>query len=524
MGQARFRKVTEADTERLYVWANDPVTRAQSFSKEPISWEMHCAWFAQKMLDRRCFHYILEIGNEPVGVLRLDFCGPAGCVADAANASGKNAYRISYSVAPGQRGHGYGKKLLQLAEYHAVMDIPDCAMLLGEVKASNVASVKCFEDRGFHRLKTLPDMNAGGREADEICFVKQLNRFACIAFRADANAAVGNGHVMRCLTIADACFELGLYPVFICAKAEAEALIRNRGYVVRVLGTDYRKMMDEVPEWKEWIPAGSAVVLDSYYVTEEYVDELRKKNYRTVWLDDTGEQEYAVDLLVNYNLYATELGYEERYKGQRTKCLLGAAYAPVRPSFYKEAYCVRNELERVMITTGASDPYHAGIFFAQLLAGSGLVKEVNVICGPYHEDVSRLYELAAQMQESGKAEIRILQKLSDLSDIMYACDLAIAAAGSTLYELCAVGVPTFTYLFADNQRQGAITFAKQAKSICLGDIRTDVERIQVVICDEVQKLQDKKCREALNRYMKDVSDGRGAQRIAEAIKKLFVTN
>lgn len=524
MGQERLRRVTESDKERLFVWANDPVTREQSFSQETISWEKHCAWFAQKMQDRSCFHYILEADNEPVGVLRLDCCETAydklDGNTDAFAVTGENAYRISYSVAPGQRGHGYGKKILQLAEYHAVMDIPDCAVLLGEVKAGNTASLRCFESRGFHRKEVLTDENVDGRES-ELCFRKHLDRTACIVFRADANASVGNGHVMRCLTIADACFKAGMYPIFVCAGTEAEELIQGRGYTVKILHTDYRKVEDELPKWKEWIPEGSFVVLDSYYLTKAYVDELLKKGYRTVWLDDTGEQKYTVNLLINYNLYAEELGYETRYRDEHTKCLLGAAYAPVRPAFCKKVYQVRNNLERVMITTGAADPHHAGFFFAKELAESGLVKEIDIVCGPYHDDILRLRELAARMQENGRTQIKILQNLSDLSDVMYHSDLAIAAAGSTLYELCAVGVPTFTYLFADNQRQGAFAFARQAKSVCLGDVRTDVDRMREMLCGEIQRLQEPKCREALSRYMQDVSDGRGAERIAETMKSFF---
>lgn len=511
MVQAKIRRVTEADKERLFIWANDPVTREQSFSKEPISWENHCAWFAQKMQDGSCYHYILEVDNEPVGVLRLDCC-EAVC--------GENAYRISYSVAPGQRGHGYGKKLLQFAEYHAVTDIPGCAVLLGEVKEKNTASVKCFESTGFDRTEIWDDGNVDGREK-ELCFKKHLDRKACVVFRADANAAVGNGHVMRCLTIADACFKVGMYPIFVCAGPDAKALIQDRGYAVEVLGTDYRKMTEELCEWKEWIPAGSFVVLDSYYLNKEYVNALRKKGYQTVWLDDTGEQKYEVDLLINYNLYATELGYENRYEDEHTKCLLGAAYAPVRPAFYKKGYQVRNHLERVMVTTGAADPYRVGFFFAEELAKSGLVKEIDVVCGPYHDDVLRLQKLATRVGENGQTQIKILQNLSDLSDAMYHSDLVIAAAGGTLYELCAVGVPAFTYLFADNQRQGALAFAKQAKSVCLGDVRTDIDRMREVLCEEIKKYQSFACREALSRYMREVSDGHGAERIAEIMKRFW---
>ncbi|MCR5796546.1 MAG: hypothetical protein K6G63_01315 [Eubacterium sp.] len=44
---------------------------------------------------------------------------------------------------------------------------------------------------------------------------------------------------------------------------------------------------------------------------------------------------------------------------------------------------------------------------------------------------------------------------------MQKCDIAISAAGSTLYELCACGVPTITYTTADNQIKAEKFLAKK---------------------------------------------------------------
>src|SRR6187401_974594 len=58
-----------------------------------------------------------------------------------------------------------------------------------------------------------------------------------IAVRADASSKIGAGHIMRCLTIADAVARGGSSVRFICAvlPAHLEQLIRSRGHEVALL-------------------------------------------------------------------------------------------------------------------------------------------------------------------------------------------------------------------------------------------------------------------------------------------------
>ncbi len=527
MGQERLRRVTESDKEQLFVWTNDPVTRMQSFSQEPVSWENHCAWFERKIKDPDCYHYILEADGEAAGVIRLDRHAPEETAVVANYSEKSGIYRISYSIAPQKRGQGYGKKLLQLAEYHAAVEIADCGILLGEVKKENTASARCFEALGYRKSEAFAADQVTAEvleNSQEYCFTKNVDPSGCIYFRADAGKTVGNGHVMRCLTIADACREQGMYPVFLTADAEPLPMIKARGYQARVFGTDYRDMEAELSDYAKLVPIGAVIVLDSYFLNEGYVRELNERGYRLVWLDDLGQQELSVDLLINYNLYADELGYTERFEGDKAveppKYLLGAAYAPLRPVFTKQAYEVRTQLQRILITTGASDPCSAGYRFARALAEAGVAQEIQVICGIYNKDIEELKRLSAEMEKCGKTKVRLLQNLTDLSDVMYDSDLAVAAAGSTLYELCAVGVPTLVYDFADNQKQGARAFATRAESVYLGDLRTDAEQAAEKVCAAARRFADPGERQKLSARMQSISDGRGAKRIAEALGQL----
>lgn len=48
-----------------------------------------------------------------------------------------------------------------------------------------------------------------------------------------------------------------------------------------------------------------------------------------------------------------------------------------------------------------------------------------------------------------------------MSELMQQCDMAVSAAGSTLYELCACGMPTITYVLADNQKLEKVLYVEK---------------------------------------------------------------
>ncbi len=133
-----LRKVNEEDAKILLEWSNDPVTRQNSFSKDPISWENHISWFKKKLGDRFCFFYIAEdeTGNQ-FGTIRVDF--------DEAFKTGT----ISYSVAPKHRKKGVGTKLIGLCENALKEEKINCT-LEGAVKTENISSIRCFQKNGFY--------------------------------------------------------------------------------------------------------------------------------------------------------------------------------------------------------------------------------------------------------------------------------------------------------------------------------------------------------------------------------------
>lgn len=57
--------------------------------------------------------------------------------------------------------------------------------------------------------------------------------------------------------------------------------------------------------------------------------------------------------------------------------------------------------------------------------------------------------------------VHVFRNLDDLAPLMREADLVVSAAGITLYEPCAVGVPTFAVPIVDNQLANACGFDKR---------------------------------------------------------------
>lgn len=335
-----------------------------------------------------------------------------------------------------------------------------------------------------------------------------------ILIRADGNETLGMGHLMRCLSIAAALVKAGEKCVFLTAQNPAADFVREKGFACEVLGTDYQHMESELPRLEEVYQTYSPKcwLVDSYQVTQKYLSELQKAA-PVFYLDDTGEEVYEADGLINYNIYAFGLDYKERCP-ESMRLFLGSGYAPVRTEFLSVPYQVRKDVRNVLITMGGSDKLNIAGELCLCLAKC-LPKEVSltVICGRFNSHLEELMEL--QQRES---RIRILMDVSDMWNRMAEADIAVSAAGSTMYELSVMGVPAVVCYYAENQRRVAEGFASQTGMTNAGDYSKDSKAALDEMIEAVCKLvKSQEERERLSARMKQIVDGQGTERIAREL-------
>lgn len=172
--------------------------------------------------------------------------------------------------------------------------------------------------------------------------------------RADANSQIATGHVMRCMSIAEALERRRNYRcIFIMADHEGEALLKGK-YSVICLNSQWNRLDDETEKMEALIRDRGIerLLIDSYFVTEDYLKRINSLT-KTFYIDDLDRFLYPVDTVINYSIYADSFDYEKRYRqaGMNTRFLLGCEYAPLRSEFREVSCLVREQVNNILITT-----------------------------------------------------------------------------------------------------------------------------------------------------------------------------
>ncbi|MFY9558886.1 MAG: UDP-2,4-diacetamido-2,4,6-trideoxy-beta-L-altropyranose hydrolase [Terriglobales bacterium] len=338
-----------------------------------------------------------------------------------------------------------------------------------------------------------------------------------LLIRADANAAIGSGHVMRCLALAQSWRQAGGNVVFGMAEATAaveQRLVENSCRIAQVAGSpgsgeDLRGtrvlVAAESPSW---------IVLDGYQFDAHYQSELKRLRPLLV-VDDNGLVEhYSADVVANQNVHATEAMYMRR--GQHTRLLLGPQYALLRNEFAAYRQWTREipaRGTRLLVTMGGSDP--SGFtprILRQLAELPGNALQIRVVVGGSATNASVVKEVAAE--HGGR--VQVILDARNMAELMEWADLAVAAAGSTCWEMCLLGLPAILVVAAENQRP----IARQLDVVGAGlNAGPSAEIDSAWLAQRAhQLLMSADARIAMSRAARKLVDGRGRERVLDVMQ------
>lgn len=303
-----------------------------------------------------------------------------------------------------------------------------------------------------------------------------------VAFRADASLQMGSGHIMRCLTLADALAAQGAECHFICREHSGNLTkhIRNKGYRVSVLPVLEQAIASPSTEdepqlthahwlgasWQQDADACTTILAEQHpdwLIVDHYALDARwekalKAHYRKLMvIDDLADRPHTCQLLLDQT-FGRDAGDYQLWVPADCMLLCGSRYALLRPEFAALRPCSLRrrsnpQLRQLLITMGGVDKDNATGQVLEALKSCVLPDDchITVVMGataPWLDDVR---QLAAQMR--WPTEVRV--NVSDMAQQMADSDLAIGAAGATSWERCCLGLPTVMLVLAENQRQVA---------------------------------------------------------------------
>ena len=332
-----------------------------------------------------------------------------------------------------------------------------------------------------------------------------------VLFFADAGPLVGGGHVMRCLTLAEALAARGAACGFIAIPAAGPVLEVFAGPDIEriaVTGDSAEALAAAAARW-----SASAMVIDHYGFECGHEARLRETVRPLLVLDDL-RRRHDCDVVLDSNLGRAAGDYPG------VEALIGPDYALVRPAFaaLRETALARRALNdpprRLLVSLGLTDV--GGItarVIENLLPSLGDLT-LDVVLGAGAPSLERLQALAAS-----DARVRLHVNAQDMPALTAEADLAIGAGGSSTWERGCLGLPTIALVLADNQRPNALALEAAGASVVIEAGAEDFEnQLRTAVRDLVG---DEAARQAMSQAAAALCDGQGAGRVADRLLSMI---
>lgn len=265
-----------------------------------------------------------------------------------------------------------------------------------------------------------------------------------ILFRTHGGTATGLGHIMRCVSLAQAFRAKDRGAEVECSfivNSEISGLVHTVGFRYRcseTFDTTEKSIFEEFsPDW---------ILFDAYGAPCEYLDFLKSVTRKLAIIDDNNDQ-YAsknVDLVINGNIHAEQLLYSEHFPN--AKFLVGLSYLLMKPEYWKESTHFRSKRDSVLITTGGSDFFN---ILEKMASSLRCIPEKKTLV------VGRAF-LPSQIraiQEKFTQGYEILLFPESLKNAIHQSSIVCTASGSTVYEVLRLKRVPILFQTAENQRK-----------------------------------------------------------------------
>ena len=378
-----------------------------------------------------------------------------------------------------------------------------------------------------------------------------MKKVAVIAFRTDASLQIGSGHVMRCLTLADALKAQGAQCHFISRAHPGHLLelIQQRGYKANSLVAPVQQaqaaiknnateVQDRPPKQQDksahaaWLGSTwqtdaqeTAAILatlqpdwlitDHYALTQSWEEALKPYYKKLMVIDDLADRAHACDLLLDQNWFGDIT--PTRYRNlvpPHCKCYLGPEYALLKPEYAQLRATMPprdGTVRRVLVFLGGSDPSNqTAKVLTALMQPSFAHLQVDIVLGQNHPNAEGVAAQAATRPGTS-----LHQGLPTLAPLMVRADLMISAGGSTTWERMCLGLPAIVISVAANQTPTNLALMNAGYIDFLGDMN-DVNASN--IAEAVTRcLENPAALKAQSSLGQELVSGTGAQVVCQQI-------
>ena len=331
-----------------------------------------------------------------------------------------------------------------------------------------------------------------------------------VVFRADASAALGAGHVIRCLALFSA-FRRAGWSTGLAATAETFDVAARLPLTepIERLIVSGRAAREPAELASYWTRGVDALVVDHYRRDADFEEGCRIWAKHIVVFDDVAHRVHDADILVSAGA-TTDDAYRPLVP-ENCRILVGARHAVIRPEFIEarqRALARRSArpVERILVSFGLSELGQKTKLALDALEMVDYRGAVDVVMPSGGSSAARC-----------KAAVTFHDAGANMPKLMITADLAIGAAGGTAWERCHLGLPTVFLIDGENQCGIAEAIADAGAGTHAGsaDAMTP-ERLASAIAGLIADAEG--CLR-MAKAAAELVDGRGAERVVDVLQQ-----
>lgn len=329
--------------------------------------------------------------------------------------------------------------------------------------------------------------------------------------RCDASPELGAGHVVRCLSLANALKQHGWNCHFISSAGSADMVPDLKAF--------------EVIEDVEHIPENTdLLIVDHYQLHADYESAARPWAKKILVIDDLANRPHDCDILLDQTMGRDTEDYKNLVP-ENCKIVCGSEFTLLRPQFLNaiaQAKVKRemvSSVENILVSFGATNP--EGIIEKTLNALSvfnARSLSINVIMSSNADGCADVATLCQKITADTPHQVMLETDVKDMASFMLKADIAIGGGGTTSWERACLGLPTILIEVSEDQRLVSENMHKLGAVDRIGDLATiqgqDIDNAFENMRDNGDLLRK------MSEVAFTVCDGKGADRLCKIIQEI----
>jgi UDP-2,4-diacetamido-2,4,6-trideoxy-beta-L-altropyranose hydrolase len=276
-----------------------------------------------------------------------------------------------------------------------------------------------------------------------------------IIFRADGGPTIGMGHFIRTLALAEM-----LKDDFYCIYATQSPTDYQINEIESVCQERIDLPSDETHfnVFLNLLKGNEIVVLDNYYFSVEYQQQIKNKGCKLVCIDDIHDKHFVADAIINH----AEGTSKSQYSAEtHTQFYLGYKYALLRKDYLTN---VSNDIIKkyaCLVMMGGADPFNLSGKLISMIEPLQLSLPIAIVFGADYKN-EHLFKSYANIEIfKGIESLKVLQ-------LMQKSNFGILPASTVALEASAARLPFICGFFVDNQKEIYNGIETNNLAICIG--------------------------------------------------------